>query len=204
MLYLEERNQVCEVAQIMFDRNLTNAAGGNISMRINDKHALMTPTLMAQRKFCRLKPEEILVLDYNMNKIEGQGEVTRESNMHLSILKEVPLANAVIHSHPKEAMVFACLGTEMPIYYEACEKLEEIITLPYAEACSSELAQIATEYFRGRKNELQNHGLAALLRKHGILVLDKDLYKAYDLLERIETNAFVSLQARMFQDPACV
>jgi L-fuculose-phosphate aldolase len=199
MMFLDERKQVCEVARIMFDRNLTNAAGGNISMRIDEKYILMTPTLMSQRKFCRLKPEEILVLDYNLNKIEGEGEITRESNMHLGILKEAPLAKAVIHAHPKYAMVFACLGIEMPIYYEACEKLKEIITLPYAEACSVELAEKTTEYIKSRKDELKDHGIVALLRNHGVVVVETDLYKAYDLLERVETNAYVSLQAKQLK-----
>ncbi len=200
MLYLEERKQLCEVARTMFDRNLTNAAGGNISVRLNEQHILMTPTLMSQRKFCRLKPEEILVLDYNLNIIEGEGGLTRESNMHLGVLKEIPLANAVIHAHPKYAMVYACLGLEMPIYYEACEKLQEIITLPFGKACSEELAEIATNYFKGRKDEMASHAIAALLNKHGILVADKDLYKAYDMLERIETNAYVALQAKSFEE----
>lgn len=200
MMFLEERKQICEVAKIMFDRNLTNAAGGNISMRINEKYILMTPTLMSQRKFCRLKPEEILVLDYNLKKIEGEGNTTRESNMHLGILKEAPLAKAVIHAHPKYAMVFACLGIQMPIYYEACEKLKEIITLPYAQACSVELAERVTEYIRGRKDELKDHGLVALLRNHGIIVVETDLYKAYDLLERVETNAYVSIEAKQLKE----
>ncbi|MTI46598.1 class II aldolase/adducin family protein [Sporosalibacterium faouarense] len=202
MLYLKERERICEIARIMFDRNLTNAAGGNISIRINDEHVIMTPTLMSQRKFCRLKPEEILVLDYNLNKIEGNGGITRESNMHIGVLKEVPRAMTVIHAHPKYAMVYACMGKDMPIFYEACEKLREIPTLPYGKACSVELAEIATEYFKSRKDEIEKHGVVALLRRHGILIADKDIYKAYDLLERVETNAYVALQASSFEEPA--
>ncbi|RKD30524.1 class II aldolase/adducin family protein [Thermohalobacter berrensis] len=200
MMFLEERKQICEVARIMFDRKLTNAAGGNISLRINKEYILMTPTLMSQRKFCRLTPEEILVLDYNLNKIEGEGRVTREANMHLSVLENVPLANAIIHAHPNHSTVFACLGIDMPIYYEACEKLKEIKTLPYAKACSVELAQKTAKYMKNRKNEIKRHGIVVLLRKHGILVVDQDLYKAYDLLERVETNAYVSLQAKKFEE----
>ncbi|MEW9122976.1 MAG: class II aldolase/adducin family protein [Thermotaleaceae bacterium] len=199
MRFEKERKEMCQVARIMFDRNLTNAAGGNISLRIDDDYILMTPTLMSQEKFCRLEPEEILILDYEMNKIEGEGGITREANMHLGVLKALPLANAVIHAHPRDAMVFACLGLSIPLIYEATEKLGEIITLPYGKACSIELANIAVAYFEKRKDELSSHGLAALLRRHGILVIDRSLKKAYDILERIETNAYVSLQARFFE-----
>ncbi len=203
MLYKEQRQILCEIARIMFDRNLTNAAGGNISMRINDEHVIMTPTLMSQRKFCRLKPEEILVLDYDLNKIEGEGRITRESNMHIGVFKEVPLANAIIHAHPKYSLVYACLGVDMPIYYEACDKLKEIPALEFGKACSVELAEIATEYFKSRKDEVENHAVAALLRRHGVLIADKDIYKAYDYLERIESNAYVALQAKKFEEAVC-
>lgn len=198
MLYLEERQQVCDIARIMFDRKLTNAAGGNISMRINKEHVIMTPTLMSQRKFCKLKPEEIIVMDYDMNKIEGVGGITRESNMHLGVLKEVPLAQAIIHAHPQYAMVYASLGIDIPVYIEACDKLKEIIALPYEKACSADLANRATKYFGERKDEIHNHALVALLSRHGILVADKDLYKAYDYLERVELNSYVALQAKIF------
>ncbi|KLU63562.1 methylthioribulose-1-phosphate dehydratase [Peptococcaceae bacterium CEB3] len=199
MLYGVERKEVCEVARVMFDRNLTNAAGGNISVRINVDHVLMTPTLMSQQKYCRIAPEEILVLDNEMNKIEGEGDITREANMHLGVLKELSLANAVIHAHPRDAMVFACLGLPIPLVCEAVEKLGEIIALPYAKACSVELAQTAVEYFKSRGAELEKHALVALLRRHGILVVDRSLKKAYDMLERVETNAYVNLQAKLFE-----
>ena len=35
MLYREEREIMCEVVKAMFDRDLTNAAGGNLSERMN-------------------------------------------------------------------------------------------------------------------------------------------------------------------------
>lgn len=202
MMFRKEREELCEVVRIMFDRNLTNAAGGNASVRVNEDYVIMTPTLMSQQKFCRLKPEDILVLDYDMKKIEGEGNITREANMHLGILKELPLAQAVIHAHPKEAMVFACLGESMPLLYEATEKLGEIITLPFAPACSKELADTAVGYFKTRKDELKSHALVALIRKHGILVVDSNLKKAYDILERVETNAYVNLQAKQFKEVA--
>lgn len=43
MLYEAERRDLCTVVKTMFDRFNTNAAGGNVSVRMNGKHIIMTP-----------------------------------------------------------------------------------------------------------------------------------------------------------------
>lgn len=196
MLYYDERKDLCIVAKMMFDRFNTNAAGGNISVRVSDEHFIMTPTLMSQAKFCRLKPEEIVVINKQGERIEGEGKVTREVNMHLAAYETRPDAGAVVHAHPKESMVFASLGLNLPHLTEASQKLGEIRTLPFAPATSSELAETVRGYLLSRKDDLP---IATLLRKHGILVVDKTLRNAYDILERIEYNAYVNIQAKLFQ-----
>ncbi len=155
MLYKEKRQEICEIAKLMFDRNLTNAAGGNIAYKIDDNTVLMTPTLMAEDKFCNLKPEEVLVLDSNLEKIEGEGGITRESNMHMGIFKNLPLAKASLHAHPKEAMVFACSGADLPSMTEPTDALGTVPTLPYAQGCSEELADLVVKHFFERKRRVE-------------------------------------------------
>ncbi|MCM3726587.1 class II aldolase/adducin family protein [Neobacillus cucumis] len=196
MLYYEERKDLCEVTKMMFDRFNTNAAGGNISVKVSDKHFIMTPTLMSQAKFCRLTPEDILVIDREGNVYEGNGKVTREFNMHCAVFDTIPEAGAVVHAHPKESMVFASLGLDLPHLTEATRKLGEIKTLKFAPATSVELAETVRSYMETRKDTLP---VATLLREHGILVVDTTLRKAYDMLERIEYNAYVNIHAKLFQ-----
>ncbi len=180
----------------MFDRFITNAAGGNISVKVSDEHFIMTPTLMSQAKFCRLEPEEIIVINRHGDVIEGAGKVTREFNMHIAAFNACPDAGAVLHAHPKESMVYASLGLDLPHLTEASRKLGEIKTLPFAPATSPELANNVSEYLATRTDALP---IATLLREHGVLVIDKTLRKGYDILERIEYNAYVNVQAKLFQ-----
>ena len=156
----------------------------------------MTPTLMSQAKFCRLKPEEIIVINRHGEVLEGDGKVTREFNMHIAAFDACPDAGAVLHAHPKESMVYASLGLELPHLTEASRKLGEIKTLAFAPATSPELAKNVSEYLTTRTDALP---LATLLREHGVLVVDKTLRKGYDILERIEYNAYVNVQAKLFQ-----
>ncbi len=202
MIYTNERKEICDIARIMFDRKLTNAAGGNISIKINDSIFLMTPTLMAEHKHCRMKPEDILVIDADLNILEGEGKLTRESNMHVGVYKNLPLAQSVVHAHPQYAMFFACSGVALPSMTEATDIFGDIITLPFRKACTQELADMVVQNFVERKHELESHALVALLRKHGIIIADKTLEKAYCVLERIETNAFVNIIARLYNQPS--
>ena len=196
MMYFEERKDLCEVAKMMFDRFNTNAAGGNISVKVSDEHFVMTPTLMSQSKFCRLEPEEILVIDKFGHIYEGEGKVSREFNMHMAAYEMLPHAGAVIHAHPKESMVFASLGIPMPNITEATQKLGEVITLDFAPATTMELAEKVRTHFASKNGHLP---AAALLRRHGIIVADVTLRKAYDMLERIEFNAYVGIHAKLFE-----
>ncbi|MGG5253646.1 class II aldolase/adducin family protein [Neobacillus sp. SM06] len=196
MLYLDQRKELCEVTRMMFDRFNTNAAGGNISVKVSEKHFIMTPTLMSQAKFCRLNPEDILVIDKEGTIYEGVGKVTREFNMHIAVYETKPNAGAVVHAHPKESMVFAALGLDLPHFTESTRKLGEIKVLDFAPATSLQLAQMVKNYMETRKADLP---VAALLREHGIIVVDKTLRKTYDMLERIEYNAYVAIHAKIFE-----
>nr|WP_295974483.1 class II aldolase/adducin family protein [uncultured Bacillus sp.] len=197
MLFYEERKDLCEVTKTMFDRFNTNAAGGNISVRVSEDRFIMTPTLMSQEKFCRLNPEDIIVIDKEGTVYEGNGKVTREFNMHVAVFDTLPDVGAIVHAHPKESMVFASLGMDLPLLTESVRKLGEVKTLDFAPATSLELAQIVKEYMETRRGDALP--IAALLREHGIVVADKTLRKAYDMLERIEYNAYVNIQAKIFE-----
>lgn len=196
MLYHKEREDLCKVVKTMFDRFETNAAGGNVSVRMNENHIIMTPTLMSQAKHCDLTPEEILVVDMQEQKLEGDGKITREINMHMACYRERKDIGCVLHAHPKESMVFATIGMDLPNLTEATQKLGRIPVLPFAPATSMELALIVKEYVANLKDE--SIPKTMLLNKHGILVLDKSLRRAYDMLERVEYNAYVAAKALIF------
>ena len=136
MRYVKEREQICYLVKVMFDRFVTNAVGGNVSMRVGENLALITPALMAEEKFCRLKPEDILLVDLAMNVLEGNGRPSRETDMHCGILKEMPEAAACIHAHPKNTLVFACLEVPLPSVTEATRKYGVVDVLPYQKACT--------------------------------------------------------------------
>ena len=199
MLYLKERQELCDVTQMIWDRWLTNAAGGNITVKVTDNHWIMTPTLCAQQKHNRLLPEDILVVDDTMTILEGNGKITRETNMHMGIYETDPRVKAVIHCHPKEIMPFAAMGIEMPLILENIKKLGSFPCLRFAPATTVELAEVVKEHVKGLVENGTSVPYGALLREHGIIVADTSLKKCYDIVERLESNAYTYIQSKVLE-----
>lgn len=195
--FIKEREEICKLAKIMFDRQMTNAAGGNISMRVDENKVLLSPARMSEHDKCDLKPEDLLLVDFDLNIIEGTRQMTRESNMHVGIIKEFPFVNACVHAHSKNIMTFASFELPIPSVTEATEKFGNIDCLPYYPAITKELADAVVEYFKTKREDLKEHPSAVMLARHGIIVAGKSLDESYSALERIETNAYIVLRSKL-------
>lgn len=199
MKYEQQRQELCDVTQMIWDRWLTNAAGGNITVKVSDEHWIMTPTLCAQQKHNRLVPSDILVVDKDYQIIEGDGGITRETNMHMAIYESDPRVKAIIHAHPKEIMPFAAMGIEMPLILENIKKLGTFPCLRFAPATTKELAAVVKEHVDGLVAAGKALPYGALLREHGIIVADTSLKKCYDIVERLESNAYTYIQTKVLE-----
>jgi len=196
MLYQQEREELANVVKKMFARYETNTAGGNVSVRMNENHIIMTPTHMSQKYHCELSPYQILVVDMDENIVEGDGGITREINTHMACYKENEKIGCVLHGHALKSMVFATMGIDMPNLTEATQKLGDIVCLDFAPATSPELAEkVRTHLVSKGKDAVTN---AILLNKHGVLITDTNLTKAYDILGRLEYNAYIAEKALLF------
>lgn len=204
MLYESERRDMCTVVKSMYNRWLTNAAGGNLSRKVSDNHYIMTASGLSSKYLWDITPDKILVVDSNLNIIEGVGKVTREINMHMEMYKNDEKVKAIIHAHPRDLMVYSCMGIDMPIVSEALEFLgDSVPCLPYRLATTKELAELVgiwtsefSKEFAKKEFEIEDiYAYAALLRRHGIIIGSDNLFSANEMLERLETNAYVHIHA---------
>lgn len=188
MLYSEERKKLCRCVKLIYNRKLTNNAGGNVTVKVDENRYLMTPTLMAARYHCDLSPNQILVIDFEGNVIEGDGNVTREINMHQACYRANPSIKCVIHAHAPKSMFFASVGLDMPNLTEATYNWGEIKCLEFQPATTLALANIVErQVLQDRQSDK-----AYLLNKHGVLVLSTSLEDGMDFLERLEWNAEIA------------
>lgn len=198
MLYELERINMCKIVKTMFDRQLTDIAGGNLSQLVDkDKELyIMTPTLASQDKFWEITADNILVVDKNLTIIEGQGRLTREINMHMEMYQADPRIQCVIHAHPKNLMTFAVLGNQMPLLVENARYMGDVFEcLDYAPATTKELAGKVYDFSQKMYTDESVLPYGALLRLHGIILAGIDIFEVNSVLERLEINAHVVTQS---------
>lgn len=199
-LLWQTRKKIADIGKKVFERHLTDAAGGNISVRVGDQICI-TPRYSGSRRQWQLQPDQVLVSDLHGNKLHGDGDVSRESKVHYRLYQEFPDGTAVLHSHPRHVMVFVASGQPIEPVLEATLKFGTIpVADKFAPAHSEKLADFVAEAFQGKAEAIRKYAAAIMAPWHGLFVVGKDLDAAFDLTERIDTNAYCVLMSRLLPE----
>jgi len=192
----EMRAKIAELGTLMFERHLTDTAGGNISARVDDVICI-TPRYSGSKFRWRLRPEQVLVVDMKGNQLEGEGEISREAKVHLKLLNDFSDGKAVVHAHARNVMVFCAAGQPIPPAFEHTLKFGEVQLASFAPAHSAELAENVARVLQGQEARVRKQAAAVVAPWHGLFVLGKDLDAAFDAAERIDVNARSILLGRL-------
>jgi L-fuculose-phosphate aldolase len=195
----DPKQHLIEIAEMLYARFLTDSAGGNLSLR-QDGLIYVTPRFMGSLHHYRIDPTLISVLDAQHQVIEGPTELSREARLHLAAYTAFPEVGSVIHAHPRWLMVFAANGRSMKTVLEYTIKFGTVECVPEVKAHSQDLADRVVEVATRRREQLRKAGMGVLLPKHGIAVLGQDVDNAFDILERLESNARVVLLSRLLPE----
>jgi ribose 5-phosphate isomerase B len=196
----QTRRKIAETGKLVFGRHLTDAAGGNISVRVGDQ-VCITPRYSGSKRHWQLEPNQVLVSDLDGNKFEGDGDISREAKVHYRLYKEFPDGTAVLHSHPRHVMVFVASGQPIEPIFEATLKFGTIpVVKDFAPAHSEKLADFIAEAMQGKEEAIRKYAVAVMAPWHGLFVIGKDLDAAFDLTERIDTNAYAILMSRLLPE----
>src|SRR5215212_883527 len=198
-LLSQTRIKIAQTGRMVFERHLTDAAGGNISVRVRDS-VCITPRYSGSRRHWQLQPNQVLVSDLMGNKLEGDGDISREAKVHYRLYQEFPDATAVLHSHARNVMVFVASGQPIEPVLEATLKFDKIPVTRFAPAHSEKLADAIAEAMQGKEEAIRKYAVAVMAPWHGLFVVGKDLDAAFDLTERIDTNAYCILMSRLLPE----
>src|SRR5258707_14118313 len=80
------KEQICEIGRRVYAKGFAAANDGNISIRLNDREGLWSPTMMSKGF---LKPEDLCVVDYEGKQLAGKGKRSSEILLHLSLYKHL-------------------------------------------------------------------------------------------------------------------
>ncbi|GIW79722.1 MAG: L-fuculose-phosphate aldolase [Gemmatales bacterium] len=181
------REQICEIGRRVYNKGFAAANDGNISVRLNDREVLCTPT-MVSKGF--MKPEDLCVVDYDGNQLRGTKRRTSEILLHLAVYKTRADVQAVVHCHPPHATAFAVAREPIPkcILPEVEVFLGEVPMAEYATPGTQEFANTIIPYVKDCNT--------IILANHGTVTFGPDVEKAYFNSEIIDAYCHILLLAR--------
>jgi L-ribulose-5-phosphate 4-epimerase len=137
---------------------------GHVSARIPGRDAFVVQNGATSR--AEVTPENMVVVDYDGNTIEGDGQPPSELPIHLEILKRRPDVQAVLHCHAEIAIAFTMMrGVKLvPMRARASRWKTGIPTHPDPSHIKR------TDQGRALAKTLGKHH-AALMRAHGLVLV---------------------------------
>jgi ribulose-5-phosphate 4-epimerase/fuculose-1-phosphate aldolase len=131
-----------------------------------------------------LVPEEICVVDFDMNRIAGDLAPSIETAMHAGVYRDRPDVGAVVHTHQDFASVFALINQPIPALFDevALSIGETVDVVPYALSGTPELVENV-------RRTVANGFNCFVMQNHGALNLGKTLEKAWKNAELLEKTA---------------
>jgi L-fuculose-phosphate aldolase len=186
----EEKRIVLEAGQMMLKRSLVVGTFGNVSLRLtpeNDRELLaISPS---QRYYDTLTADDIQVIDFEGDPVEGDLIPSVETMLHIGIYRARKNINAVIHTHSVFASAIAVAGLEIPAILDDQVTFigGEIKLAKYALSGSQELVENVLAAL-GERN-------AALLPNHGAVGIGRTIRDALTTCELMEKTAKIYLSA---------
>lgn len=177
MLMQIEREQIVEYGKKLVTTGLTKGTGGNLSIYNREKKLMaISPSGM---DYFKIKPEDVVVLTVDGEKVEGDKTPSSELEMHRLFYARRTDIDAVIHTHTMYATTLSCLNWGLPaVHYLVALAGLDVRCAKYATYGTKELAENAFEAMKDRK--------AVLLANHGLLAGANDLLNAFNITEEIE------------------
>lgn len=144
---------------------------GNFSVRVPNTDTIL---LTATSSFDNLKPENLALLDFDGNLLEGEINPTNAEivHMHAIVYKERPETGAVVHTHSTYATSFALASRSLGCSYEALVRQDMTDGVPLAKygprGSTESVANIAAALSAVKSAK------AVLLENHGVLAFGLD------------------------------
>ncbi|MFL7814166.1 MAG: class II aldolase/adducin family protein [Anaerolineales bacterium] len=193
MLLEELRADVLTAALDLKKYGLVWMAGGTICARDPESgQIVVTPSGLPYE---RLTPEDMIVVDLDMQVIDGEYRPSVATNLWTAILKKRPEIHAVVHSHSPYATAFSVINQPIPIITETMADWfgQPIPVAPYAH--------LEDDHFVSGPLETLGEGFAVLLGQHGPITIGNTLNHALERAVTLEEAAKTYAVARGLGEP---
>ncbi len=184
----EIKDDIVAVCRKLDAREYVGGRDGNVSARVSASTIVVTRAGVRKGDVSR---EDLLLVDREGRRLEGRGEASTETAMHLKIYELRPDVHGVVHAHPPVATGYATAGAEIGecVLPEVILGLGRVPLVRYATPGTPGLGESLGPL-------LAEHD-ALLLENHGVVALGPDVGAAHQKMETVEHAARILLAARL-------
>jgi len=171
--------QIVETAQILVNKGYLMATGGNLSMRIPGESAMaITPSNF---DYMKMTTNDICVLDYKLNCLDGDLKPSVESSFHAGIYQTRSDVNAIIHTHQVYTSALSLMKAPIPALFDEQVRYlgRSVEIIPYAPSGTGFLKKKIIKY-------IKNHNNAFIMQNHGALCFGESMVLAIYNVEILE------------------
>jgi ribulose-5-phosphate 4-epimerase/fuculose-1-phosphate aldolase len=182
------KQRVVDTARLLIEKDYFKGAEGNLSVRAEGHQAFaITPS---NYDYARMSPDDVCVLDWQMNVLEGTMKPSIESGLHAVVYRARADVNAVIHTHQVYSSTLALINAPIPALFDEQVRFlgRSVEIIPYAPSGTGFLK-------RNVQSRVRNGHNAYILKNHGALVLGTSAERALHNLELLERCALAYLLA---------
>lgn len=206
----ELKRQVYEANMLLPKYGLVTFTWGNVSAI--DRESGLFVIKPSGVEYESMKPEDMVVMDLNGNRVEGKLRPSSDTPTHLELYKAFPEIGGIVHTHSAYATSWAQAGRSIPcygtthadyIYGEVpcvrCLTKEEI-----DEAYETNTGKLIVSEFKQRKKEIMAVP-AVLCKNHGPFTWGKDAKDAVHnavVLEEVAKMAYRTESINSKVEPA--
>jgi ribulose-5-phosphate 4-epimerase/fuculose-1-phosphate aldolase len=190
---MDVRQSIVDYAQRAVRCRLVINTQGNISVRDPQSRSIaITPHDV---EYDEMTAEDIVVVDYDGNVIDGSGEPSEETSVHRAVYAARPELHAVVHTEPVFTNVFGALGKPIePVLVSVLvANRGPVPVMPFMPSGSTEFGM---EMVR-----TMGAGNAVIWGNHGLLTAGPTLKAAFRASVAVESAAEVYQLALRLGEP---
>ena len=196
------KQQVYEANMELPRRGLVTYTWGNVSGI--DRESGLFVIKPSGVEYDELRPEDLVVLDLNGNKVEGKLNPSSDTKTHIELYKAFPELGGIVHTHSTHAVAWAQAGRDIPCFgtthadyfYGPVPCARALTQEEIDEDYEKNTGKVIIEAFRGR-NIQPLHVPGVICSSHGPFTWGKDAAQAVYhavVLEEVAKMALLTLQ----------
>ncbi|XAT60002.1 class II aldolase/adducin family protein [Rhodobacteraceae bacterium Araon29] len=181
----DKKDALIATAKRCFNLRLQTNAGGNLSVRLEDREAILIKPSGVGFNECTHDNLQVVHLDGTIEPSEFKP--SKDLGFHLDLYRIRKDIRAVVHCHSPWATGYASAGLEIPcLTVQTIEKIGRMPLIPLCPQGGPQTSREISPVFRDEKI------VAAVLANHGTIGVGSSLIKAQYLAEIIEETAQIA------------